>query len=149
MRNNTQITDEEFSALLNMDKYFEEKEVMMPGNGERVHFKLHSAEKRENFYLDVNRSGIIELKKFTLQNRFLVVPLVRLDIDSAPHINPDGSKTSRNHIHIYKEGYGDSWAFDLGSSGSFHFAKCSSFREYFIEFCKYCNIQLSQIQLLI
>lgn len=36
-----------------------------------------------------------------------------LRIDKNFHTNPDGSKLSNTHIHIYQEGYGDKWAYPL------------------------------------
>lgn len=43
----------------------------------------------------------------------------RVDIDSPPHRNPDGTMTSRNHIHIYRETDHDTgnlpWAYDLAT----------------------------------
>lgn len=146
MRNNTTLTDSEFRELLDMIKYFKEKSIKLPANGEKVQFRLESKEMHENFYLDVNRSGIIELSKFTLQNRFIVIPLLRLDIDSAPHLNPDGSKASRNHLHIYKEGYGDTWAYDLDDTLGFDWSNCKYFEDYFYAFCKRCNIVAPETQ---
>ena len=65
----------------------------------------------------MDRRGRIELSKFKLQNRYALtkLPLVRIDIDSPPHMNPDGTKTSRNHIHIYKDGYDEKFAYTLDS----------------------------------
>lgn len=36
-----------------------------------------------------------------------------LRIDKNFHTNPDGTKLSDTHIHIYQEGYGDKWAYPL------------------------------------
>lgn len=36
--------------------------------------------------------------------------LYRLDIDGAPHRNPDGEEIPCPHLHVYREGYGDKWA---------------------------------------
>lgn len=146
MKSNAILTDSEFKELLNMVKYFKEKSIKLPLNGERAQFRLEAKEMHENFYLDVNRSGIIELGKFTLQNRFTVIPLLRLDINSAPHLNPDGSKTSRNHIHIYKEGFNDSWAYNLDNTVGFNWSDCKTFDDYFYVFCRWCNIIIPETQ---
>lgn len=142
----TTITNAEFLELFKMKKTFANKDTTLPHSGSKVQFILNGEHQR-TFFLDVNRSGIIELKKFTLQNRYMVIPLIRLDIDSAPHINPDGTKVSRNHIHIYKEGYGDSWAYELNEINDNCFDNCSEFSNFFLQFCKYCNIEIPQAQL--
>jgi len=71
---------------------------------------LVSADKRESFLLDVSRFQI-KLTKATFQNRARVaIILYRLDIDGAPHRNPDGQEIPCPHLHRYREGYGDKWA---------------------------------------
>lgn len=77
--------------------------------------------------------------------------LVRIDIDSPPHMNPDGTKISRNHIHIFKETDNDTgnlpWAYDLETFKQIKFDKNNIvFVEVFSEFCKYCNINLNNVQ---
>ncbi len=144
---NINITNEEFKELLKMAKRFADSTVTMPSNRGKATFKLVGKNHREKFYLDINRSGIIELSKFTLQNRYIITPLVRLDIDSGPHMNPDGKRVSRNHIHIYREGYGDSWAYELKDIKELDAQNCSAFNDYLLKFCKYCNILLPQAQL--
>ncbi|MDG6271690.1 DUF6978 family protein [Glaesserella parasuis] len=41
------------------------------------------------------------------------IVLVRLDIEGPPHRNPDGEEIICPHIHLYREGYGDKWAYPL------------------------------------
>ena len=95
--------------------------------------------------LDADRSSTITLNRIKLQERYLNEPelLVRLEIDSKPHINPDGHVLTRNHIHIYREGYGLSWAYDIASLSEELFQDISSFSNVFHDFCKYCNIDTS------
>ena len=103
--------------------------------------------------MDVDRRGRIEFSKFKMQNRFAgnKLPLVRIDIDSAPHMNPDGSKTSRNNIHIFKEMENDTgnlpWAYSLEDFEPINFNRdCINFMEIFSGFCEYCNIIMNNIQ---
>ena len=97
----------------------------------------------------MDRRGRIELSKFKLQNRYALtkLPLVRIDIDSPPHMNPDGTKTSRNHIHIYKEVDNDTgnlpWAYDLENFAQIKFNEDNIiFMDIFTGFCEYCNINI-------
>ena len=99
------MTDLEFKRLMQLQKIFVKSSIILPNNGENSIYDLKSKETQDKFYLDVDRRGRIELSRFKLQTRYAVtkLPLVRIDIDSPPHLNPDGTKTSRNHIHIYRE----------------------------------------------
>ena len=70
---------------------------------------------REEFLLDIRRARI-DLAKGTYQNRGReVVILARLDFGGAPHRNPDGEEIGSPHIHLYREGFGDKWAFPIPS----------------------------------
>ena len=63
--------------------------------------------------LDIAR-GNIKLKKCTFQNRARkTIVLLRLDWDGPNHQNPDGEWIVSPHIHIYREGFGDKWAYPL------------------------------------
>ena len=66
-----------------------------------------------------------------------MVVLVRLDIDGAPHTNPDGQKLEGTHLHIYREGYDDKWAYPLDP---IRFPNPSNLCRAFEDFCGYCNV---------
>ena len=36
---------------------------------------------------------------------------MRLDLAGPPHRNPDGQEIACPHLHIYRQGYGDTWAY--------------------------------------
>ena len=49
-----------------------------------------------------------------MQNRARhVVVLVRLDLGGPPHRNPDDEEIGTPHLHVYRAGYGDKWAFPV------------------------------------
>ena len=83
---------------------------------------------------------MVKITKVTFQNRARqVVVLLRLDIDGAPHRNPDGTEVGCPHLHIYRQGYADKWAFPappelLSDTGSPY--------EVLVLFMKRCNITL-------
>ena len=67
--------------------------------------------------LDIFR-GRIKSLKCSYNNRYgVTIILVRIDINGPPHDNPDGSSVSGNHIHIYREGFGHKFAYELSSVG--------------------------------
>ena len=95
------LTNEEFNKLLQLEKIFTTQKIILPTIGTVDSFELTDVNNRIPFLLDIDRRGKIELSKYKIQNRYAVTEvLVRIDIDSPPHINPDGTKLSRNHIHI-------------------------------------------------
>lgn len=101
----------EADNLIGMEKHrVNEDSFNFPGPGERLGIPLHSPDRRETFLLDITRSTI-KLTEATFQNRARqVVVLLRLDIDGAPHRNPDGVEIVCPHLHVYREGFGDKWA---------------------------------------
>jgi len=105
------LTQEEADALIAMEKHcVDEKEWRFPGPGERISIPLTSPDKRESFLLDATRVQV-KLTKATYMNRARqVIILLRLDLDGAPHRNPDGEEVACPHLHVYREGYGDKWA---------------------------------------
>ena len=39
--------------------------------------------------------------------------LLRLDLGFGGHRNPDDTEIRGPHLHVYREGYGDKWAYSL------------------------------------
>lgn len=107
-----------------------------PSQGGALRVPLFSADKREEFFLDIYR-GKIALNKISYQNRARkAVILLRLDIDGAPHRNPDGEEIPCPHFHTFKEGFGDKFAFQIPDS----FTNLSDLWQTLLEFMDYCNI---------
>jgi len=104
--------------------------------GGRINLHLKSADEREDFQLDLWRGGI-NLKKGTYQNRSRkTIILARLDFDGPPHRNPDGEEVGSPHMHVYKEGYGDKWAYPLPES----FINADDRWQLLQDFMTHCNI---------
>ena len=81
--------------------------------GERLNIPLVSIDQSDNFHLDITR-GRVKAVKCSFQNRSQsTIILIRLCLHGSPHRNPDGTEVPSSHIHIYREGYGDAWAYDL------------------------------------
>lgn len=147
------MTDSEFQFLKGLKKVFSESGVKLPANGQNITYDIRSTETRDTFLLDVDRRGRIELSKCKLQHRYTTtkLPLIRVDINSPPHINPDGTVLSRNHIHIFKEIDNDTgnlpWAYDLETFSDIRFDKDNiNLSDIFIQFCGYFNIDCGGVQ---
>ena len=132
------ITPSEADALLAMGKKpVEDRELVFPPPGERFSIQLTSFDKRESFLLDATRFQV-KLTKATFQNRARVaIVLRRLDIDGPPHTNPDGQIVPCPHLHIYKEGFGDKWAYAAPPD---RYPNTQNLLATFEAFMQHCNI---------
>ncbi len=108
------LSQSEADALMGMEKHAEVGATYrFPAKGERLSIPLLSADEKENFNVDVNRRSIA-LYKCTFNGRARGnVILARLDLNGSPHRNPNGEEIDCPHLHLYREGYGDKWAYSL------------------------------------
>ena len=134
----TSITQTEADALLALEKRcVDSTEWNYPDFGGRITVPLVSTDRRESFFLDLRRARI-DLAKGTYQNRGRqVVILARLDFGGAPHRNPNGEEIDSPHLHLYREGYGDKWAFPIPSN---RFSNLANPWKTFEDFMRFCNI---------
>ena len=132
------LTQAEADLLIAIEKHRTDGEERdYPGTGGSITAPLISADKREHFLLDVNRSAI-NLVKGTYQERARqVLVLVRLDFGGAPHRNPDDTEIPCPHLHLFCEGYGDKWAVSVPSDD---FSDLSDAWQTLHDFMTYCNI---------
>ena len=112
-----ELTQEEADNLLAQHKkYIRHEPVFWPNPGAKVTVDLLSLDEREAFLLDVSRASIkLERLVLQLRARLVTVVLVRLDLNGAGHRNPDDAELPCPHIHLYREGYHDKWAFHVPS----------------------------------
>lgn len=97
-------------ALLRMDKVrVNDDKISFPDLGGRIEIPLASRDHREVFSLDINRKRICLKTGYQARGRQTLI-LARLDF-AAPHRNPDGSEVGVPHLHLYREGFGDKWAY--------------------------------------
>ena len=132
------LTQAEAEALIAMEKHrLTDERTDFPMGGESKVLPLQSADKREQFLLDLSR-GRINLQKVKIQTRGRkVIVLVRLDLGGAPHRNPDGKDVPVPHLHIYREGYGDKWAIPVPAN---RFRTTDDVWMSFEDFLQFCNI---------
>lgn len=132
------LTQAEADALLAMEKRAEDKQphpYPMPDG--KVSIPLLSPDRREKFVLDINR-GRIDVRKVTHQNRARqTVVIARLDISGPPHRNPDDEEIPTPHLHLYREGFGDKWAFPVPID---QFPRLDDPMGTLEDFMRYCNI---------
>ncbi|MCY4290962.1 MAG: hypothetical protein OXC72_04280 [Roseovarius sp.] len=132
------LTQAEADALIAMQKRrADSTNLNYPGLGGSVTAPLVSVDGKELFLLDVWRSKIT-LGKGTYQNRGRkTVILARLDFGGAPHRNPDGKEIDIPHLHLYREGFGDKYAFPVPPD---KFSNPSDPWLTLEDFMRFCNI---------
>jgi hypothetical protein len=136
------ISQQEAETLIAVEKHAIQQAVndypiRLPERGGGISVKLESLDKKEEFYLDIGR-GTINLAKIKNQTRARKsIVLVRLDIGGSPHRNPDDQEVSGDHIHLYREGYGDKWAYPVPLD---KFPNINDFWLTIHDFLRYCNV---------
>lgn len=132
------ITQQEFDYLMQLKKQFQEKNELLLGPAPHKWSRdIISTTSTEIFILDFYR-GSIEIKKYTFHKRYKTcIPLVRFD-SWGRHTNPDQQKFVGPHIHIYKEGYDDKFAYSVDVIG---INDQNSMEDVLVKFLKYCNVE--------
>jgi hypothetical protein len=132
------VTQIEADALLALEKHrVDETLHRFPFLNSHVTIPLVSQDRREEFQLDIRR-GRIDLAKVTYQNRARsILILARLDLAGPPHRNPDGEDIPCPHLHVYREGYGDKWAYPAAPT---EFTDLDDLWASLDDFMRYCNI---------
>jgi hypothetical protein len=131
------LTQAEADALLALRKEFLDPAPLFLPPGSDGTRELASEDRRESFLFDVYRASLrITKTKYQTRGRKIFV-LARLDLDGAPHTNPDGQRVGGTHLHLYREGYEDKWAAPLDPAV---FSDPSDLGQAFADFCRLCNI---------
>ena len=132
------LSQTEADALLALEKRrSDDTQWDYPSLSGAITIPLVSMDRREEFLLDIRRARI-NLAKGTCQNRGReVVILARLDFGWAPHRNPNGEEIGSPHLHLYREGFGDKWAYSVPSD---RFANLDDPWQTLKDFMRFCNI---------
>lgn len=146
------ITQQDADFFFRMEKFTDgNDEYQFPHSGEKLLLPFTSLDKREKFFFDIYR-GSIKITKVTYQNRVRKAYILRrLDIDGAPHPNPEvetvpfpileaynGKIILSPHIHLYVEGFAERWAVP---ADLFFSLNGKDIYEIMEDFLKYCNVK--------
>lgn len=133
------LTDKEVQRLTDAMKHFVERTCIdFPGFGSCFEREATTYDGHDMFVIDVNRKGKLKPTKCTFQERYAVTDIIfRLDIDGPPHENPDGVDVPCPHLHVYREGYADKWAYPIDPK---QFSDTTNLLKSFREFLALCNI---------
>ena len=135
---NVWLPQAEADALFAIEKHrLDETRWRLPDTGGGIIVPLMSADGAEPFLIDISRSRI-NLAKGKFQNRArTTIVLARIDIGGPPHRNPDDEEIACPHVHLYREGYGDRWAFPISPDV---FTRPTDNWQTLVEFMTFCNI---------
>jgi len=128
--------------LISALKEFENKSLVFPQINGLLSEKAYTADKKHLFYVTINRKGAVKQLKYSYQKRYYNnIILVRIDFDERRgHTNPDGESIPTPHIHIYREGYEDKFAYPLKTVFPDLDENALDMIDLFGKFCDYCNI---------
>jgi hypothetical protein len=86
--------------------------------------------------LDITRGGIsLERRTYQTRARHTAI-LARLDF-GPPHRNPDDEEIGVPHLHLYREGYGDKWAYPVPAE---HFPNIADPWLTLFDFMRFCTV---------
>ena len=110
------LSDLESKNLIQEKKSFSDADPIIIKGNKAIKMEKHLKSKvsQNEFILNIDR-GKIELSKIKYQSRHKQTNCIlsRIDTSGPRHQNPDGEFIECPHIHIYKEGYNDKWAYPL------------------------------------
>lgn len=132
----TDLTQSDADALLCLEKFrVDSTAYAFPDLGGQIQISLQSENQRESFSLDISRRRIALTTKYQGRARQSLV-LARLDFNS-PHRNPDETEVGVPHLHLYREGYGDKWAYEVPAD---MLTNPDDSWQVLLDFMTYCSI---------
>ena len=137
------LTQNEADELIQVDKIFEDNSPIVMDRPYKQERKLFSVVNHlDVFYLNMNETAI-EFGKYSVNNRFFQIPLVRICIDKdSVHENPDGRLIKGSHLHVYKQEFGDKFADDL----SHYEITATNSVQILAQFLAFCHIEKIEIK---
>lgn len=99
--------------------------------------QINSITSKEIFLLDFYR-GSVELSKYTINNRYRqTIIMLRYD-NGGRHTNPDGILFEGPHVHLYREGYNDKFAF---AASEVNITSTDTMEQVFKKIMHFCNVK--------
>jgi hypothetical protein len=133
------ITQSEYDFLMRQIKVFDDLTSSVQLGPAPIQWtrQVNSLTNKESFFLDFYR-GSFELSKYTVNKRYRqTIILLRYD-NGGRHTNPDGVLIEGKHVHLYREGYNDKFAFPVSEMGV---RDDDGMETVFNKIMQFCNIQ--------
>jgi len=132
------ITQVEYDFLISQEKVFDDiiQPISLGPAPIQWTRQINSITNKETFLLDFYR-GSFELTRYTYNKRYRQsIILMRYD-SKGRHTNPDGETFDGPHIHFYKEGFNDKFAYPISEIGG---TETDSMEEVLKKFLNYCKV---------
>lgn len=133
------ITQIEYDFLMGQDKVFDDLSSSIQLGPAPIQWtrQINSSVSKETFLLDFYRGGF-ELSRYTVNKRFRqTIIMLRYD-NGGRHTNPDGVSFEGKHVHLYREGFNDKFAFPVYEIG---INDTDPMETIFRKIMLYCNVR--------
>lgn len=133
------ITQAEYVFLMEQEKDFDDLATPIKLGPAPLQWvrQIHSLATKEVFHLDFYR-GSFELSKYTVNNRYRqTIIMLRYD-NGGRHTNPDGVLFEGPHVHLYREGYNDKFAFPVSE---INVLESDTMENVFNKIMHFCNVK--------
>lgn len=133
------IAQVEYDFLMRQDKIFDDLVSSIQLGPAPIQWsrQINSLANKEVFLLDFYR-GSFELSRYTVNKRYRqTVIMLRYD-NGGRHTNPDGVLFQGKHVHLYREGYNDKFAFPVSEIG---ITDIDQMETVFNKIMQFCNIK--------
>jgi hypothetical protein len=133
------ITQVEYDFLMGQEKAFDDLVSAIQLGPAPIQWtrELTSLHNKETFLLDFYK-GSFELSRYTINKRYRqTVIMLRYD-NAGRHTNPDGVFFEGKHVHLYREGYNDKFAFHVSEIGV---SDTDPIETVFNKIMQFCNVK--------
>lgn len=133
------LTQAEYEYLMNQDKEFDNLNEPMQLGPPPIKWtrQINSLSTNDIFLFDFYR-GSFELTRYTFNKRYRqTIILVRYD-NGGKHTNPDGQLFDGPHVHLYREGYNDKFAYPISEIG---INETDSIENKLKKILQFCNVK--------
>jgi hypothetical protein len=133
------ISQPEFDALIKEEKEFEDVKTPIKLGPAPISWTrpLKATNSRNSFLVDFYRGGF-EISKYTVNKRYQqTIILLRYD-NGGRHTNPDDKTFDGPHVHLYREGFHDKFAYPVDKIG---IEDSDTMEEVFKKLMQFCNVK--------
>jgi len=133
------ISQKEYNFIMKEEKEFDDLSSPIQLGPAPIQWtrQINSSSSKETYLLDFYR-GSFEISKYTVNKRYRqTIILLRYD-NGGRHTNPDGVTFDGAHVHLYKEGCNDKFAYPISEIG---IDETDNMETVFKKIMHFCNVK--------
>lgn len=134
------LTQTEYDFIMQQEKSFDDINTPIQLGPAPIQWcrQINSLSNKEKYLLDFYR-GSFELTRYTINKRYRQsIILFRYD-NQGRHTNPDGEHFIGAHIHLYKEGFNDKFAYPITD---IEIEESDALEKVFEKLMYFCNVKV-------